>query len=112
MPKPADRPLSRSSREAIALLGRLVRAGRIDRRMTAEELARRAGLSRALLQRIEKGDAGCSIGAVFEAAAIAGVPLFQAEPRGLAGRIADVEERLTLLPKSVRRRPLVVDDDF
>jgi hypothetical protein len=40
--------------------------------MTAGQLAERAGLSRGLIYRIEKGDLGCAIGAVFEAAAIAG----------------------------------------
>jgi transcriptional regulator with XRE-family HTH domain len=49
----------------LALLGQMMRAGRIERKITGEEMASRMGASRALLQRIEKGDPGCSIGAFF-----------------------------------------------
>ena len=77
MPKIAHRPLSRHARAALTLMGQSIREARISRAMTAAELAERAGMSRALLQRIERGDAGCSIGAVFEAAVICGVPLFE-----------------------------------
>lgn len=59
--------------EGLALLGQLIRAGRIERKITAQELATRAGISRALLYRVEHGDPQCSIGAVFEAATIVGV---------------------------------------
>jgi transcriptional regulator with XRE-family HTH domain len=82
--------------------------------MTAQELAERAGISRALLYRIERGDLRSSIGAVFEAAAVAGVPLFEPERDTLAARVHDAEERLALLPKAVRRRraAVPVSDDF
>ena len=66
MPKPVMRPYSRYSRDAVVLLGQLIRRTRIERKLTAAELAERAGLSRGLVQRIEKGDPGCAIGAVFE----------------------------------------------
>ena len=73
MPKPAIRPYSRYSRDAALLLGQLIRRARLERKITTTELAERAGLSRGLVQRIEQGDPGCAIGAVFEAAAIVGV---------------------------------------
>ncbi len=79
--------------------------------MTAQELAERAGVSRGLIQRIEKGDPGCQIGAVFEAAAIVGVPLFAADDAGLGARIKDVDQRLTLLPKHTHPAR-DVDDEF
>ena len=73
MPKSKLRPHSAYCREAAMLLGLLIRQQRIEISMTAKELSERAGISRGLLLRIEKGDLGCSIGAVFEAASKAGL---------------------------------------
>lgn len=101
------------SRDALALLGQLIREGRIARRMTATEMCERAGVSRPLLYRIERGDPHCEIGAVFEVAAIAGVALFEAEPGRLAERRAEHAAKLALLPKAVRHGPPdEVPDDF
>lgn len=94
------------------LLGQLIRTGRIERRMTAQELAERAGISRALLHRIERGDPGSSIGAVFEAAAVAGVPLFETERGATTLSVRDAGARLALMPKAVRRKPRAISDDF
>jgi transcriptional regulator with XRE-family HTH domain len=112
MPKPADRPLSHYSLNAARLLGQLIRHARINRKLTASQLAERAGLSRGLLQRIERGDPGCAIGAVFEAAAIAGVPLFDADQETLDRAIAANAAMLTLMPKAVRTVRQEVKDDF
>ena len=54
----------------MALLASQIKLARKERKMTAQELADRVGISRGLVQRIEKGDPGCQIGAVFEAATI------------------------------------------
>jgi transcriptional regulator with XRE-family HTH domain len=112
MAKPQHRAYSKYSMEALALLGQLIRAGRIERKITSEELASRAGISRALLWRIEKGDPSCAIGAVFEAAAIAGVPLFEADRERLGSRRAIAGEMLRLLPKYARRPKRAIKDDF
>lgn len=47
---------------------------------------------------MEKGDPGCQIGAVFEAAAIVGVPLFDADTAALSARIKRTDEQIALLP--------------
>jgi transcriptional regulator with XRE-family HTH domain len=112
MVKPSTRPYSQYCLDALALLGQLVREARIARSMTTSDVAERAGISRALLQRIERGDPGCSIGAVFEVAALCGVPLFELEPRALASRVGLQREMMALLPKSVRRSSQDVNDDF
>lgn len=112
MPKLASPTYSRYARQAILLLGRLIRANRIEQAMTTSDLAARAGISRSLLHRIERGDPGCSIGAVFEVAAIVGVPLFEPESRALARVAAEMRDRLTLLPKAVRGKMTAVKDDF
>jgi transcriptional regulator with XRE-family HTH domain len=112
MTKVSARTYSRYSREAMILLGSLIRAGRKERAMTAQELADRAGISRGLLQRIEKGDPKCELGASFEVASIVGVKLFDSEATTLTQHIRQTEDKLTLLPKSVRKKAKVVDDDF
>ena len=112
MAKPHNRAYSRYSMEALALLGQMIRARRIDRKITEEELASRMGISRSLLQRIEKGNPGCAIGAVFEAAAITGVPLFETDRERLSAHRAVTGEMLRLLPKTVRRPKRAIKDDF
>jgi transcriptional regulator with XRE-family HTH domain len=112
MAKPSTRPYSRYSLEAAVLLGQLIRLARIGHRLTFEELAERAGISRGLLHRIEKGDPGCAIGSVFEVAAIVGVRLFDADQPALAKRVTSNEATLALLPKSVRKSTRPVKDDF
>lgn len=106
------RATSRYAEEAISYLGRLIRAGRIERKETAAQLAERAGISRGLLQRIERGDPGCSVGAVFETAAVVGIRLFDLDRERLAASSEAVARTLTLLPLSVRASKRVVKDDF
>jgi transcriptional regulator with XRE-family HTH domain len=89
-----------------------VREARLAKAMTTTDLASRAGISRALLQRIERGDPGCSMGAVFEVAALCGVPLFDQEQRQLTTHLALHREKMALLPKAVRVRAKDVKDDF
>lgn len=112
MPKSITRTYSRYSRDATALLGGLIRAARKERKLTAQELAERAGISRGLLQRIEKGDLKCEIGAVFEVATIVGVRLFEADEATLSNHLRQTDDKLALLPKSVRKKSRVVHDDF
>lgn len=112
MPKKSQRTYSRITHHAAALLGKLIRIGRKERKMTAQELADRAGISRGLLQRIEKGDLGCRIGAVFEVAALVGIKLFDADESSLTARIRQADEKIALLPKHTHPGKKVVDDDF
>jgi transcriptional regulator with XRE-family HTH domain len=103
---------SRYSLEALTLLGALLRAARIERKMGAQSLAERAGISRDMLHRIEKGDPRCEIGVVFELAAILGVPLFEPELSALQARQRETQARLALLPKAVHAPRGEVKDDF
>ena len=112
MPKSIPRTYSRYCRDAAALLGALIREARNARKLTAQELADRAGISRGLLQRIEKGNLKCEIGAVFEVATIVGVKLFDADEATLTRYMAQAKEKLALLPKSVRKKQKPVRDDF
>lgn len=112
MTKPFDRPYSQYSLDALRLFGQLIREGRIARSLTTTDLATRAGVSRALLQRIERGDPRCSIGAVFEVAVICGVPLFEQDSRLLAVTLSRQSEKMTLLPKAIHSSLKEVKDDF
>lgn len=112
MPKSIVRTYSHYCRDAVMLLGGLIREARNQRKITAQELADRAGISRGMLQRIEKGNPKCEIGAVFEAAAIVGVKLFDADENALAKHLHHTREKLALLPKSVRKKNKTVRDDF
>ena len=56
MVKPLTRPYSQYSLNALKLLGQLVREARLTKALTAADLAARAGMSRALLARIERGE--------------------------------------------------------
>jgi len=112
MPKSITRTYSRYNREAVALLAGLIRAARKERKLTTQEVADRAGISRGLLQRIEKGDMKCEIGVVFEVATIVGVKLFDADEPTLTRHIHQIQDKLSLLPKSVRKTAKVADDAF
>lgn len=112
-PRPAPaRTYSRYGREAIVVLGQLIRTHRIERKLSVAQLAERVGASRDLMRRIEQGDPRCGIGLVFEAAAIVGVPLFEEDRGRLTMRMTEQEEKLRLLPKSIRKNRTVVKDDF
>lgn len=107
------RAYSRYSRQAAALLGELIRKARLEQRLPESALAERAGISRSLLQRIEKGDMGVSIGAAFEAATIVGVTLFEDEPSRLTLASEQTSAMLRLLPKAARSPSTKsVKDDF
>ena len=107
-----ERTYSRYTREAASLLAKQVQLGRRRRKWTERELADRAGISRATLQKIEKGDLSVALGLVFEVAALVGVTLFDQERSALAAHIARTEDHLALLPSAVRKSRKPVDDEF
>lgn len=112
MPKPKTRITSRYASEALTYFGRLIREARIERGETVAQLAERAGISRGLMQRIERGDPGCSIGAVFEVAALVGIRLFDLDRERLTANNEILSHTLTLLPQSARPTKTEVKDDF
>jgi transcriptional regulator with XRE-family HTH domain len=98
-----SRPNTRYTREALSLLGKEIAFARKSKKMTAATLSERCGISRVTLRKIERGDPTTEIGIVFEAAAIVGVRLFDAEnTQSLHSSYAHTAEKIALLPKSVR----------
>lgn len=106
------RTYSRMTREALIMLGSLIRLARKQRKMSEADLSARAGIARSTLQLIEKGHPKVEIGLVFETATLVGVPLFVTEPSRLGSEIARINDKLALLPQSVRRPRTEVKDDF
>jgi transcriptional regulator with XRE-family HTH domain len=106
------RTYSRVTRDVLTLLGGLIRLGRKQRKMSEADLAARVGIARSTLQLIEKGHPKVEIGLVFEAATLVGVPLFVDEPSRLASEQSRIEDKLALLPQSVRVPRSKVKDDF
>ena len=109
---PKQRVYSRYTREANALLGEQIKLGRKQRKWSEANLAERAGISRATVQKIEKGDMSCAIGLVFEVATLTGVPLFEPDRAALARQRDRIQDKIALLPKRIRAKQEVVYDDF
>ena len=106
------RAYSRLAEEALRLLGKRIELARKGRRMSEHDLAARAGIARGTLRRLEKGDPTVAVGIVFEAAVLVGVDLFVPEATTLAPQIARTDDRLALMPGSIRKPRREVDDDF
>ena len=111
-PRIKDQAYSRYAQDAAELLGVRIHNARMERKWTKKEVAERAGVSRKRVDRIEEGYMGCSIGAVFEVAALLGVQLFDADRTVLAQHLAMEREKLALLPKRARVSKKAVKDDF
>lgn len=97
----AVRVISPTARNAAALLGASIRAGRAQRGWTIEDLAERAQVSRVTVMKVERGDPGVAIGTVLDCASLVGVPLFYEDERRLASEAA--RARAALLHARVRR---------
>lgn len=107
-----QRVYSKYAQEAAILLGKHIKLGRKQRKWSERELAERAGISRASLQKIESGDMSCAIGLVFEVGTVVGVNLFEQDSSPLAKHIEQVNDKIALLPQRIQRKTKVVDDDF
>ena len=106
------RTYTKTTTQALAVLGIEIKRARTQLRMSASDLAERVGISRTTLHKIEKGDPFVEIGLALEAAVIVGVPLFELGASSMAGRLEHLQDKLALLPRAVRRKRTEVNDDF
>jgi transcriptional regulator with XRE-family HTH domain len=104
--------MSPTTTEALQLLGASIKAHRLRRRWSIEELARRVGVSHPTIIKVERADPTVAIGTVLEAATLVGVPLFDADPLVRERHHDRLEAELKLLPKAARRPVAKADDDF
>lgn len=108
-----DRTYSRYAKDAADLLGKHIQLARKARKITERDFADRVGISRTTLQKIEKGDLKCELGIVLEAATLAGVKLFDVDQNNsFSTKLESVNDKLALLPKSIREHHKDVDDAF
>ncbi len=106
------RTYSKYAQEAARLLGKQIKLARKQRKWSEKNLADRAGISRATLQKIENGEMTCAIGLVFEAAALVGLNLFEQDKIPLSISIENVSNKIALLPRRIKSETKAVDDDF
>jgi DNA-binding XRE family transcriptional regulator len=103
-------------RESLKEIGKLIACARKEKHWTQEELARRIGVNRMTLGRIEKGAPEVAIGWYLNAAWLLGLPIltWQALGEGRSDTIvSDLLKKLKKsLPTRVRRRQKIIDNDF
>ncbi len=107
-----QRTYSKYAQEASILMGEQIKLGRKQRKWTEKNLADRAGISRATLQKIEKGEMSCAIGLVFEVASLVGINLFEQDKLSLSKNIEKTRDHIALLPQRIKAKKKAVDDDF
>ncbi len=108
MQKPPS--LSKITKVALSTLGQMIKSARLERKQSQADLAARLNVSRYTIMALERGDPTVSIGVVFEAAYIVGIPLLGDE---LYKTAANVSHLVAVLPKRVRRHSKKeLNDDF
>lgn len=113
MSRKRPHPYSPYAVDAARLLGARIRLARRERRWSQDELADRVGITSRTVSKIEHGDLSVGLGAAFEAAALLGVPLFDADRARLSADLDHTAARSALLPRPRRTRPDdEVNDDF
>lgn len=107
-----QRTYSQYAQEAAVLMGEQIKLGRKQRQWSEKNLADRAGISRATLQKIEDGKMSCAVGLVFEVATLVGVQLFEPDSAPLSKHIEHTRDKIALLPQRIKATRKVVRDDF
>jgi len=109
---PKQRTYSKYAQEAALLMGEQIKLGRKQRKWTEQALADRAGISRATLRKMENGDLSCAIGLVFEVATLVRINLFDQDKLSLIQQIEHTQDKAALLPRRIKPKLKVIDDDF
>ena len=112
--KAATLPLN--VRESLKEIGELIACARKEKQWTQEELAKRIGINRMTLGRLEKGDPGVAMGWYLTATWLLDLPIltWQATGEGRGGTVvSDLLTKLkATLPSRVRKRQKEIDNDF
>jgi len=107
-----QRTYSQYAQEAAVLMGEQIKLGRKRHQWSEKNLADRAGISRATLQKIENGEMSCAVGSVFEVATLVGVKLFEPDSTPLSKHIEHTRDKIALLPQRIKAKTKAVRDDF
>ena len=104
--------LSSSTLGALNTLGAMIKAARLERGMSQAELGERLGISRHTVIALEQGAPKVSVGTVFEAAHIVGIPLLANDQREFNKLATLVASLTSILPERRGRGKVVLDDNF
>lgn len=107
----SKRTYSPHTLKALEVMGKMINLKRKEKGYTLQGLAERAGVSRSLIQRLEKCDPGCEIGVAFEVAHILGIELFES-PVGKTFLSESLTDKIALLPASVREKKVDISNEF
>jgi len=104
--------LSLNTKSTLQVFGDMIHVARRERQMSQQSLAERIGVTRQTISAIEKGDSKVSIGAVFEAATVVGIPLLAENRQDLQKLSTVVAGLASLLPERTHDQKVEIDDDF
>lgn len=91
-------------------LGDLLKAARKRRGMSQADLAVRLGVDRRVVINIEKGSAKTSVGQVFEACYLLGIPLMSSDSKQLSQWQGVLQDFDALLPRPASKKKDLNDD--
>lgn len=100
------------STDVATILSKQIKLARKQHKWTEADVAERAGVSLSTIKRIEKGDMTCAIGLVLEVATLVGVRLFGDDSVARTTLKERIDDKIALLPKTIRNVQKKVDDDF
>lgn len=98
------------ARDAAELMGHQVRIARLNKRLTAEQLAGYARVSRATVSAIENGKPSVAFGNVLNVCAALGIQLFVPTPEELARMTKAQREVVRLMPNRVMPKDVPSND--
>lgn len=104
--------LSKTTKVALAIMGKAIKAARLERGISQQDLAERLNVSRTTVIFVEKGSAKVAIGTVFEAAYILGIPLLEDDFKELEKAGARLSSFVNVLPQRIRKKKDDLSDDF
>jgi len=101
---------SRATKSTVLYLGELIRLARKERGFSQQELADRLGTSRMKINRIEAGNPKVSIGSVFEACFVLGIPLMGGDEKHIHNLSMLLSYMNKLIPDNIPSKNILFDD--
>lgn len=99
------------TKNTVKYLGNLIRIARKEHGYTQQELAERMGISRMTVVRIESGATEVSIGSVFEACFLLGIPLLGCDEKHINNLTRMLSYMNRFIPERITNK-FIMDDDF
>ncbi len=104
--------LSKQTCIVLKTLGAMIKAARLEQAYSQSDLAQRLNVSRYTVMAIEKGDPSVSVGSMFEACTIIGIPLLAENTNRLLNLSTTVANFASVLPTRTSATMTELDDNF